>query len=276
MSMLICPVCASALSREDKRYVCAQGHGFDCASSGYVNLLLPNQKHSQSPGDDKSMVRARADFLGRDYYRVLREALCALCLEHTADGSRLLDSGCGEGYYTAAVREALHREGRQVEIAGIDISKNAVQLAAKKAKSVTFAVASAHRLPVADHSVDLLWSCFSPVAGEEFWRVLKPRGLLVLVQPAARHLWDLKAVLYDKPYENTLNTYDLPGFLPVRSDEVRDTVTLATPADIHNLFLMTPYYWKTPAAGSERLLAMETLRTEIAFRIDVFLAKDNP
>ena len=47
-------------------------------------------------------------------------------------------------------------------------------------------------------------------------------------------------------------------------------ITLENREDIHNLFQMTPYYWKTPKEGAERLSALETLTTRIAFRIHVF------
>ena len=45
---------------------------------------------------------------------------------------------------------------------------------------------------------------------------------------------------------------------------------LESPEDIRNLFQMTPYYWKTPKSGSERLAALETLSVRISFRIHVF------
>ena len=32
------------------------------------------------------------------------------------------------------------------------------------------------------------------------------------------------------------------------------------------LFAMTPYYWKTPRGGAERLAALPELETEISFR----------
>ena len=47
-------------------------------------------------------------------------------------------------------------------------------------------------------------------------------------------------------------------------------ITLETPADIQNLFQMTPYYWKTPKEGAARLSKLEHLTTQIAFRIHVF------
>ena len=47
---LRCPICASQLNKEDRRFVCAQNHSFDVARQGYVNLLTVQQKHSLNPG----------------------------------------------------------------------------------------------------------------------------------------------------------------------------------------------------------------------------------
>ena len=51
---------------------------------------------------------------------------------------------------------------------------------------------------------------------------------------------------------------------------MEDTITLESQRDIHALFQMTPYYWKTPRAGAERLAALETLTTHISFRGHIF------
>ena len=53
----------------------------------------------------------------------------------------LLDSGCGEGYYTQGLFQALARAGRAPEVAGVDISKFALRRAAKRVKEGEFAVA---------------------------------------------------------------------------------------------------------------------------------------
>jgi len=59
--MLLCPVrgCQLALAREEKRVVCPQGHSFDIARSGYLNLLQPQDRRSKNPGDTVAAVAAR-------------------------------------------------------------------------------------------------------------------------------------------------------------------------------------------------------------------------
>ena len=155
-------------------------------------------------------------------------------------------------------------------MAGIDISKFSLRWAAKREREVEFAVASAYRLPVADGSMDLLINCFSPLGLEEFRRVLKPGGAFLYVVPAAEHLWELKEVLYDRPYPNEEKETPYEGFSYVEIRRVRDRIRLRSPQDIQDLFQMTPYYWKTPKAGAERLKKLETLEVRIAFDIHVF------
>ena len=92
--------------------------------------------------------------------------------------------------------------GKAPRMAGIDISKFILRYAARREKGVEFAVASSYRLPVADGSIDLLVNCFSPLALEEFRRVLRPGGTFLYVVPAVDHLWELKEVLYERPYPN--------------------------------------------------------------------------
>lgn len=270
MSLFRCPVCGEALQRADRTYRCAKNHSFDLSKEGYTYLLPPNQKHSSSPGDDKGMAAARREFLSRDYYRPLKEALCSLALTYTPDSPALLDTGCGEGYYTTGIYHALLEAGKLPRMAGTDISKFILRYAAKREKAIEWAVASSYHLPVPDESVDLLLNCFSPLALEEFLRVLKPGGAFLYVVPAAEHLWELKEVLYEHPYPNEEKETPYEGFAYETIVPVDASITLQSQADIHALFQMTPYYWKTPKEGAERLAKLDTLTTRISFRIHVF------
>ena len=216
------------------------------------------------------MAAARRDFLSRGYYEPLLNTLCSEILPRCGDAPTLLDSGCGEGYYTAGIYQALQAAGKQPRMAGIDISKFILRSAAKRERGVEFAVASAYRLPLADASVDVLLNCFSPLAIEEFRRVLRPGGHFLYVVPGAEHLWEMKAILYDRPYPNEERETPYEGFTYEAIVPVDETITLQNREDIRNLFRMTPYAWKTPREGKERLAARETLTTRISFRIHIF------
>ena len=269
-SLFHCPLCEKPLRREEHACRCPAGHSFDIAREGYTYLLPANRKHSAAPGDDREMAAARRDFLSRGYYEPLLNTLCSEILPRCGDAPTLLDSGCGEGYYTAGIYQALQAAGKQPRMAGIDISKFILRSAAKRERGVEFAVASAYRLPLADASVDVLLNCFSPLAIEEFRRVLRPGGHFLYVVPGAEHLWEMKAILYDRPYPNEERETPYEGFTYEAIVPVDETITLQNREDIRNLFRMTPYAWKTPREGKERLAARETLTTRISFRIHIF------
>lgn len=270
MSLFCCPVCGEPLTREEHVYRCPNRHSFDIAREGYTYLLPPNQKHSAAPGDDKSMAAARREFLSKGYYAPLLNTLCNEILARSGPEAAILDAGCGEGYYTAGIYQALTAAGRWPRMAGTDISKAILRYAARREKGVEFAVASSFHLPLSDGAADVLLDCFSPLALEEFRRVVRPGGAFLYVVPAADHLWQLKEVLYDQPYANEEKETPYEGFAYEAIVPVEDTITLPSQADIQALFQMTPYYWKTPREGAARLAALETLTTRISFRIHIF------
>ena len=269
-SLFTCPICAAPLERGERAYACPNGHAYDKAREGYVHLLPANKKHSKAPGDDKGMAEARRRFLSGGYYGHLLAALCALGAEYAPPGEAVLDSGCGEGYYTAQVLHTLQQQGRTPSVCGVDISRDALICAHRRAPELTLAVASIAHLPVADASCDLLLNVFAPHDAGEFARVLRPRGVLLRVIPLERHLWGLKCAVYDRPYENEVPDPALPGFALAARRELRGTVTLRSQAEIEALFCMTPYYYKTGARDQAKLRALDTLTTETEFALLIY------
>lgn len=269
-SLFRCPVCGAPLEREERVYRCENRHSFDIAKEGYTYLLPPNQKHSALPGDDKGMAAARRNFLSDGYYESLLNTLCCQILSRSGESPVMLDAGCGEGYYTAGIQRALAEAGKAPRMAGTDISKFCLRLAARRCREVEFAVASSYHLPYGDGIADLLLNCFSPLALEEFRRVLKPGGFFLYVVPGAEHLWELKEVLYDRPYPNEEKETPYEGFSYRAIVPVEGAITLGSREAIQSLFRMTPYYWKTPRSGAERLAALDRLTSRISFRIHIF------
>lgn len=270
MSLFICPVCSAPLTREERSYRCPAGHSYDIAREGYVHLLPANKKHSANPGDDREMVAARTRFLDGGWYAPLRDALCRLALAHTGGCPAVLDAGCGEGYYTNGIFSALQNAGKSPHVAGVDLSKLALRKAARRTPGAEFAVASVYHLPVADRSIDLLVDCFAPLALEEYRRVLKPGGMFLYVVPAPNHLIELKSVLYEQPYLNTEEAVAYEGFDYVEIIPVTALMAIGDSQPLMDLFGMTPYAWKTPKAGVERLAALSGLDVTMDFRVHVF------
>lgn len=276
MSLFICPVCGKPLEQQEKSYCCSNRHNFDRAKSGYVNLLPIKGKHSKVPGDNKLMVAARQEFLNEGYYLPLCEQLREMVMAHLLKDSgeiAVLDAGCGEGYYTSHLHLSLKQAEISSQVMGVDISKFALDKASKKDRDIAYAVGSIFHLPVGDSCCDLLLNLFAPYCGGEFLRVLKPQGLMAMVIPGERHLWELKKVLYDDPYPNEVKDYTLDGFEIVERKLVQEQIELRCQKDIDNLFKMTPYYYKTPQKGAERLSALSALKTEIEFEVLLYRKK---
>ena len=277
MSGFVGPVCGGRLTDAGSAVRCPAGHSFDRAKEGYVNLLLVSRMHSKIPGDSKEMVAARNRFLNGGGYAPFAAELARLCAELARKKGgvlHILDAGCGEGYYDGAICAELERQGLPFRLAGFDISKAAVRLAAKrKLPNAAFAVASSFAAPVESGWADVVLNIFSPFAGEEFRRCLAPGGRLIYAVPTAEHLMGLKDVLYDEPYENPCQQVDYPGFSPAGETRVEDRIAVEGQA-IGDLFAMTPYYWKTPAEGSARLARLERLETPIGFRFLLYDRQD--
>lgn len=268
-----CPVCAKALQRDNFRWFCRNGHSYDIARQGYVNLLMSNQSSSKRHGDDRAMVLARTQFLERGYYQCLQERICSLAVESAGDEVCLVDAGCGEGWYTVGVKRALERAGKTCTCCGVDISRAALIQAAKRDRELYLAIASVSSLPVPDGTADLLLNIFAPACDREFFRVLKPGGILIAALPSEDHLFGLKSVIYDRPYRNPKPEYSPEGFELLKREEIRGRILLDGKEDIHNLFLMTPYYYKTGRTDQEKLEHCRQLETEIGF--DVLVLRRN-
>ena len=291
---LACPVCAAPMRVSDGggSLLCGgdpatgRAHCFDGAASGY----LPLAPRHVGGGDSKEAVRARTAFLSGGYYAPAAEAVVRAVAAYTPAGGFVLDAGCGEGYYSNRIL------ARGYRVMGVDLSKFAVETAAKSARAARrhagqdaqdaqdaqagqaeatslYAVGSVFELPVREGSFDTVTNIFAPCAPAEYARVLRSGGHLVVVGAGERHLLGLKALLYDDPYLNDPRR-DLPeegdGFSLVDVDRISYTTKVRGGEHIAALFSMTPYYWRTPRDSRERLASVEELETEVAFDIHVY------
>lgn len=261
MSLFRCPLCRAPLDTESRRWHCPDGHSFDVAREGYVNLLPVQHKHSRAPGDEPGMVRARHDFLAAGHYAPLRDAVIAgLQAIHP---EVVLDLGCGEGYYTAAMSTVGSR------VVGVDIAKPAIRLAARSTPGVTWLVASGAQLPLADQSVDVVCNLFTQLHHDELRRVLRPAGQVLVVTPTADHLLSLREALFDtvRPHvPDKFLTGFSRGFTLRHRQELRVPLSLEANA-LAQLLQMTPYAWKARPERREALLQRAGFHTEAAFTL---------
>ena len=251
---ILCPVCKKILTKREGSYCCENRHSFDIAREGYLNLNLKNSKNT---GDNPDMIRARKKFLERGYYDFLKKEVDGLLDEDDS----LVDLACGEGYYT--------RDFRCRDKIGVDLSKSGLKIASKSDKSTLYLLNSIYHNPLPDRCADKVVTIFAPIAEEEIVRILKDEGRFILVRPDVRHLYELKQVIYDRPYLNEAEDVQVKGMAREKQIAVEDRRTINN-EDLKNLFMMTPYVNTTSAADKEKLDAVEELAVSFCFLIDVF------
>jgi 23S rRNA (guanine745-N1)-methyltransferase len=165
---------------------------------------------------------------------------------------RLLDCGCGEGYYTHQFAQALSKtrgslhcataEQCSVQVAGVDISRMALRVAARQYPELAFVVASNFHVPVQASQVDVMTRIFAPGDSLEVRRVLSPQGKLLVVYPGPRHLFELKANVYAQPREHSPPPVPA-GFVCTEERRLQFPLALSDPDLIKALLDMTPFTW---------------------------------
>lgn len=263
--MLRCPLCHHTLLAGEKDAACAQGHRFDRAREGYLNLLPVQHKNSLNPGDDATMVVARNNFLEAGFYTPFRDTLQGLLAPLQAE--HLLDSGCGEGWYSTALSKSAQNT------TAFDISKEAIRRAAKRNRDITWLVASSGDIPLANACVDVIIAIFSPVTATEAARVLKPGGSLLIAAPGEKHLWELREALYPEVRAHQAEKWQqelAPGFLLHSEADIRFNIDLPDNTAVKNLLQMTPHYWRAPRERRTHVENLAQLSTQADFRILAF------
>lgn len=236
-------------------------HNFDRAKSGYFNFLLKNQTILR--GDHPTQIDARRNFLSKDFYLPLANQVNRMIASHKP--SSLIDAGCGEGYYTHAIK----KDNPTCKVYGFDISKEAVEKAAKQNREIHYCVSSVNRLPYRNNSSDMITSLFAPIDEVEFLRVLRVNGILLVISAHPQHLLELKEVAYDTIVKHEHTSLSNAKLKLLNFEEFSFTLNLTQP-DITNLFNMTPYGFRTSAKGKERVEAKENLAVTAKFIIETY------
>jgi 23S rRNA (guanine745-N1)-methyltransferase len=258
-SPLICPICDDPLATGAKNYVCANGHSFDVAKEGYVNLLLSHQRRSSHPGDDANMIQARRRFFDSGAFEPLAGLITQSAIGNPQ--SAILDCGCGEGYFLGALNGIRF---------GVDISKEAVRCAAKRYKDANWIVANGMRkLPFADHSLDVILSLLAPRNPEEFARILKPGGTLILGVPGPNHLIELRSRLaanagdFEEKADEAAGKCS-PYFTETHREPLSYQQTLNA-AQLADLIQMTPIFWCSGPEAKATVQQLDQLAVTISF-----------
>lgn len=283
MLTLNCPICAQPLRCDNshRTWRCDNSHSFDVAKQGYVNLLPVQNKRSKDPGDSKAMVQARAEFLRAKYYQPLTKKIAQLVLN--GKPQTVLDAGCGEGYYLRELLAEADLRQQPLRCVGLDISKWAVQLAAKQSVTkqaadkqeprVTWLVASNSQIPLPTDSIDTLLCLFGFPVSAEFSRVLKPGGQLIMVDPASEHLLELKQIIYPQVHRKPEQS-PIPAETWQLTDEQRLTFALEITEREHvqHLLTMTPHLYRASSEGRARASALEHLTVTADMWVRTFVS----
>lgn len=274
---LACPIDGEVLSLMDRQLRCANGHSFDIARQGYVNLLPVQHKRSKQPGDSKAMVLARKQFLNTGIYAPVANKLVEIVIAQISNGADqcLLDAGCGEGYYLDTLLKALKDSDVNANLSfiGLDISKDAIIQSAKRTKQVSWIVGTNRQPPVKKESVDMILCLFGFLSFDGFNQILKPGGKLIQLDPGPEHLKELREIIYPEVKQGVhaeLPSAVKTGFSLVSSEALRFEAELTGNEIINQLLVMTPHFYRASKAGREAASLLTGLKITIDVDFRVF------
>lgn len=266
VNALLCPHCGRSFIYPlpgANALVCADGHSFDIARQGYVNLLTGHGTKFIS--DTADMVAARDAFLDAGHYSALANEVArqvskqlsraqlskAQLSAGESEPAVIVDAGTGTGWYLHQVLASVNTETEEqfgempnVAAVGLDISKFALRRAARRNPQVANIVWDLWReLPLGTDTADVVLVIFAPRNVREFARILKPGGTVIVITPLPGHLAEIAqdagmlAIQNDK--EVALVQAMAEHFVLVDSQELRVPLLL-DPPDVVNVALMGP------------------------------------
>ncbi len=278
---LICPVCGAGLEQVGSALKCPASHSFDLSRDGYVNLMVGARRRPHTLGDTAEMLRARRRFLDQGHYDPLSDAINTRVRDHLLglperSGQAPLcvaEIGCGEGAYIGRLERHLDAEANlgNVRYFGMDVSKEAVRLAARRYQAIWFFVADVwKRVLLSTGSVHVLLDIFAPRNASEFDRILAQDSLLLVAIPTADHLASARAEFGLLGIETGKEQRVLDQFAGAFSLVGKHTVEYAirlTGEEVRDLIQMTPSYWHTAPERRDQIARGPGASTQISVTI---------
>ena len=186
---LACPVCGGLLSRREDGLACDRGHHWNVHKKGYVTFQQGGDQLRYS----QSLFQARARVFSAGFF----DPVVEMVLQRMPAGAQtLLDAGCGDGWYVGAIMQ----ERPAMAVVGVDLSSAAIAMATNHPVPGVWCVGDLRRLPLADHTMDVLLDVLSPAAYDDFGRVMRREGLLLKVYPQENHLREIREAAGLPPY----------------------------------------------------------------------------
>lgn len=267
MHKLACPKCKRELRLVGNSYKCDHKHTYDIAKSKYINLLLNPDKATNNPGDSKDSLIARKAYLNQGYYNVISDVVNNYIKENFKSNLQILDLGCGEGYYTQRMKNELNDDTNVYY--GLDISKEAVNMATKYTKDIYWIVGNSKNIPIQDHSLDIICALFTVVNKDELERCLKPGGKIIHVTANPKHLIEIKELIYDEIKIKSDEYIRLP-FNVVDSFDLVEKVHIPSHDDAVNLLKMTPHYYHIKKDKRHVIDTLESMNITIDIKITIY------
>jgi 23S rRNA (guanine745-N1)-methyltransferase len=273
---LACTVrdCGERLARQGSTLRCVRGHSYDIARSGYVNLLQPQDRRSFTAGDSRVIVEARAALLGSGIGAGVMQAFVREAARvEMPDAAAVVELGAGSGDALAALAAM-----RRITGVGIDLSRAAATLSARRFPALTWVVANAdRRLPIVDEGVALVLSLHARRNPAECRRVLPRDGWLLVAIPAPDDLVELRTLVLGEGIARdrgaALVEEHAAHFLLHSRSSARERHLLDREALLH---LLRGTYRGVRASESERVAGLDRLEVTLASEFFLFAPRPDP
>lgn len=193
---LRCPICRADLDLGGRSFCCRRRHTFDLAGSGYVDLAVG--RSAKTAGNTADQLQRRRAFLASSAFDFVADAIVAHTRRQRSRATTLVvDAGCGTGYHLDRVTRGFAAgTGRPCAGLGIDVSRDAVRMAAGEHEALAFAVGDVWSdWPIDSAAADLLINVFAPKNFTEMARTLRPDGQLAVAYAGPDHLIELRGML---------------------------------------------------------------------------------
>lgn len=266
-----CPVCGQGLRvYELKQLSCRNGHSFDFAKQGYLNLLTKLVKTKYT----KELFQSRKQLMSDEgFFRpVIEKVFDLICHYFPGNNLSLLDMGCGDGSHLVALNQLLKGINKQnISAYGIDLAKEGIQEAAKFEEDVIWTVGDLANAPFSDASFDAVLNILSPSSYGEFHRIMKNNGMVIKVVPGEDYLKELRQALFT---ETAKQSYTNMETVQLFSDhfDVTDRIPVSYSVSLdrqaaNKLINMTPMAWGTSADIVNTFLIKEPVHITVDVEI---------
>lgn len=180
-----CPICHGPFSASGNTLTCSLRHSFDIARKGYVNFLSGPRNLD---GYSQDSFVSRNTVMENGMYEHILEKINELIVEFQPES--IIDIGTGNGYFL----NNLITDGKTTA-AGLDFSKDAVNIAARGINDRVYMVADINDIPVKDGSFDMILNLYTPSNYPEFRRILKSDGIIIKAVPTEEHMKELRSLI---------------------------------------------------------------------------------